>query len=145
MSRSIGLISRSSLAAAILVAYVVPAAHAAILRDPPRVEWGCELGLARVKTGISSGIAQRGWTVTDSSQSGVVVAQIVVRGRHTVIVDIEYDTRSFDVNYKSSEGVNHKVLDDGRVVIHRNANKWMANAQKDIVKQLSTMCVTDGS
>ena len=52
-------------------------------------------------------------------------------------------TRSFDVNYKSSEGVNYRVLDDGRAEIHRNANRWISNVQKDISKELSGMCVLD--
>ena len=118
----------------------VPTAHAAILIDTPRAEWGCELSPEQVVQGITSALISRGWIVTDSNSDGNIVAQIIVRNKHTLVVDIAYDKKSYDIAYKSSINLNYKDNGDGTAVIHRNANKWISNIHQDIVKQLSALC-----
>ncbi len=145
MTRLIRRLPRLLIAACVLAALVVPPAQAAALRDPPRVDWGCTLPRSKVKMAITSAIAPRGWVAKNSSTPGLIVAEIVVRGRHTLVVDIEFDSRSFDISYKSSINLNYQVREDGTHIIHRNGNRWMEIARRDIITQLSALCVSDGS
>jgi len=115
-------------------------AHAAKLVDPPSAEWSCELSDERVLQGITAGLIGRGWVITSNDKNGNLVAQVIVRGKHTLVVDIAYTTTSFDINYKSSDNLKYKVKSDGVAYIHRNANSWMDNIQTDFIVQLQALC-----
>ncbi len=127
------------LIATFVVFGIVSAAHAAVLSNPPRSEFGCELSDNKALKGISVGLISRGWTIV-SKESGKMVAQVIVRGKHTLVVDITYDKKSFEIQYKSSENLKYSVKDDGTKIIHRNANKWMGTVQQDIAKELVGLC-----
>ena len=115
-------------------------AHAAKLVDPPSAEWGCELSNERVLQGITAGLIGRGWVLSSNDKNGNLVAQVIVRGKHTLVVDITYTTTSFDIDYKSSDNLKYKVKSDGVAYIHRNANSWMDNIQTDFSAQLLALC-----
>jgi len=115
-------------------------AQAAKLRDPVPSQWGCELSDEKMMQGITAGLIGRGWIITANDGQGNLVAQVIVRGKHTLIVDIIYDNKSFDINYKDSDRLSYKLKSDGTARIHRNANSWMDNIQKDITAQLSALC-----
>jgi len=70
-----------------------------------------------------SAIAPRGRVAKSSSTPGPIVAEIVVRGRHTLVVDIEFDSMSFDISYKSSINLSYQVREGGTHIIHRNENR----------------------
>jgi len=118
----------------------VPAAQAATLTNPQRAEWGCELSNKSVVQGITAALIGRGWALTQNDSKGNLVAQILVRGKHTLVIDIAYDKKSYDVTYKSSINLNYKDNGDGTAVIHGNANKWLANIHGDIARQLAAIC-----
>lgn len=116
-------------------------AQAATLSDTPRAEFGCELSMKKVSLGITLALITRGWNVTKKESDGTMVAQIIVRGKHTLVVDIAYNEKSFDITYKSSDNLNYKDKGDGTATIHRNANKWMRKIHQDIAKQLVVLCL----
>ena len=70
-----------------------------------------------------SAIAPRGRVAKSSSTPGPIVAEIVVRGRHTLVVDIEFDSMSFDISYKSSINLSYQVREGGTHIIHRNETR----------------------
>lgn len=117
-------------------------AQAAKLVDPPVSQWGCELSSSRVQQGITAGLIGRGWVLSADDKNGNMVAQVIVRGKHTLAVDIIYTDSSFDINYKSSDNLKYKIKNDVPY-IHRNANSWMDNIQLDITAQLHALCGID--
>ena len=119
---------------------IASTAQAARLSDPAPSQWGCELSDEQLIQGITTGLAGRGWTIISNDGQGNLVAQVVVRGKHTLVVDIQYDSRSFDINYKDSVNLEYRVRRNGRVNIHRNANSWMENIQTDITATLVAFC-----
>ena len=115
--------------------------QAADLIELPSVEWGCELSDERMLQGITAGLIGRGWVVTQNDGAGNLVAQVIVRGRHTLIVDIAYTNKSYQIKYKDSKDLKYKVSKDGSsATIHRNANSWMGNIQNDLTVQLNALC-----
>lgn len=117
-----------------------PVAGAKTLVDPPPAQWGCELSEDKVLQGINGGLIGRGWVITDNDGAGHLVAQVIVRGKHTLVVTIDYTTTSFDINYKDSDRLKYSEKSDGTATIHKNANSWMNNIQMDIVSQLKFLC-----
>ena len=115
-------------------------ARSANLNDPAPSLWGCELSQEQVLQGITAGLIGRGWTVIDNDGQGNLVAQVIVRAKHTLIVDIAYDDQSFDINYKDSDNLDYRIRRNGTPNIHRNANSWMNNIRGDITAQLSALC-----
>jgi hypothetical protein len=87
-----------------------------------------------------AGLLGRGWTLTSNDNQGNLVAQVIVRGKHTLVVDIAYTTTSYDITYKSSDNLDYQRRRNGSEVIHRNANSWMSNIQNDIAAQLALLC-----
>jgi hypothetical protein len=51
--------------------------------------------------------------------------------RHVIVVGISYDTKSFSINYESSENMNYE---NGQ--IHKNYNSWVQNLERDIQRNL---------
>jgi hypothetical protein len=120
---------------------LVSTAHARSrpLVDPPVTTAPCELSQERMLQGINAGLIGRGWIVTDR-EPGLLTAQVIVRGKHTLVVTIKYDTTSYDIDYKSSVNLNYRVTDDGTKMLHPNGNSWMENVRGDIAVQLDLLC-----
>ena len=109
------------------------------LLNPGPTEWGCSLGMDVVKKGVSTGILIKQWSATDS-KPGFTRAKIIVRGKHTLVVDINYTTSNFDIKYNSSENLKYSVNSAGVEVIHPNANSWMNNLRDAIRSVLNGEC-----
>jgi hypothetical protein len=109
------------------------------LVDPPVTTAPCELSQERMLQGIKAGLVCPGWVITDQ-QPGLLTAQVIVRGKHTLVVTIKYDTTSYDIDYKSSVNLNYRVTDDGTKMLHPNGSAWMENIRKCIAAQLGLMC-----
>lgn len=115
-------------------------ARAAVpLVDPAASEWGCQLSNDQVKLGLESALIARGWSPSNQ-KAGYMQAKTIVRGKHTLVVDINYTGASFDVNYKSSDNLKHIIDSEGVEKIHPNANSWMENIRSDATKVLVNMC-----
>ena len=115
-------------------------ARSANLNDPAPSLWGCELSQEEVMQGITAGLIGRGWSIIDNDGEGHLVAQVIVRGKHFLTVDLTYDDQSFDIDYKESANLEYRLKRNGRAKIHRNANSWMNNIRQDITVQLSALC-----
>jgi ABC-type xylose transport system substrate-binding protein len=80
---------------------------------------------------VSAGVNQRyPWVVVGES-AGKLTLQSVVRGKHTLVVDVTYDTKAFSIKYAGSTNMNAEVL-DGVQLIHPNYNKWVQQLMQSI-------------
>ena len=74
----------------------------------------------------------RGW-VFERVGPGHLVATNVVRGKHTAVVDITFNTESFSITYKDS---NNLKYDSAKQEIHPNYNSWVDLLKVDIQTEL---------
>jgi hypothetical protein len=109
------------------------------LLNPGSASWGCDLSMSEVKKGISTGLIVKNWTPSNE-QTGYTQGKIVVRGKHTLVVDINYTKSSFEIKYKSSNNLKHTVSSEGVEKIHPNANSWMDNLKNAITTVLKGKC-----
>jgi hypothetical protein len=132
--------ARNGLLVGLIAILGVSTAHAADLISIPQAKWGCELSETKALQGINAGLISRGWIITNRETKGHVVAQILVRNKHTLAIDIDYTATTVDIAYKSSDNLNYAVREDGTIEIHKNANRWMSTIRKDILIQLAALC-----
>jgi hypothetical protein len=90
------------------------------------------LSMNDVKNAIIRGGASRGWSMKDAGK-GHIVGTLHLR-KHMAMVDIKYNTKSYSITYKDSEGLNY----DGANV-HQNYNGWVQNLETSINTQMSMM------
>ena len=77
---------------------------------------------------VVRGAATRNW-VSEAVSPGHIEATNVIRGKHTVVVDIRYNTETFSINYKSSQNLNYVSATN---MIHPNYNSWIRLLEADI-------------
>jgi hypothetical protein len=109
------------------------------LLNPGVSEWGCKLSLSEVKKGIDTALLVKEWSPSNS-KTGYTQGKIIVRGKHTLVVDINYTETTFDIKYKSSNNLKHSINSAGVEKIHPNANSWMSNLKNAIVTVLKGQC-----
>ncbi|CAI8896039.1 MULTISPECIES: hypothetical protein [Pseudomonas] len=80
---------------------------------------------------IVTALNDRQWVV-QSVRPGMIKAAITVRGRHHAEVDIPFSPTSFEIDYRSSYGLDAK---DGK--IHGNYNRWVNRLRDNVLKELS--------
>ncbi len=61
---------------------------------------------------------------------------VLVLRKHRAVVDITYDTMSFNINYKDSVNLNYSEKDK---TIHSNYNGWIQNLEKGIRAQVTVL------
>lgn len=89
-----------------------------------------QLSERQMQRAIVTALNDRQWKV-QSLQPGMVKAAITVRGRHHAEVDIPYSSTSFQINYRSSRGLDAK---NGK--IHQNYNRWVNRLRDNVLKEL---------
>ena len=89
-------------------------------------------GAPEMQKAIVSALNNRGWLVQQVG-STQVQAEITVRGRHHAEITIPYSASQFEIQYRTSWGLDYK---DGK--IHRNYNKWVSILRDDILRNLQT-------
>ena len=109
------------------------------LLNPGSSEWGCKLSMSEVKKGIDTALLVKEWSPSDS-KTGYTQGKIIVRGKHTLVVDIHYTETTFEIKYKSSNNLKHSINSAGVEKIHPNANSWMSNLKNAIVTVLKGQC-----
>ena len=92
-----------------------------------------QASLEQVERAIVAAAAELGWS-TQLIKPGTMEAKIVVRGKHTAVVKIEYTTEEFSITYKYSEGLRY----DG-TNIHPNYNSWVKNLENRIKSKMVMM------
>jgi len=103
-----------------------------IENSPVAVASGQDVKLSQVGEAIKRAGARRGWVMKQEGE-GHLVATLSVR-RHVAEVDITYNEKSYNINYKNSEELKYE---DGE--IHPKFNSWVENLQRDIAAQLSLL------
>jgi len=88
--------------------------------------------MAEVESAIVRGGSVLGWAMTPV-RPGVVSGRLALR-THVAIVDVNYDTKQFSINYKDSTN-----LDYANGSIHRNYNGWITNLDREIRANLSRL------
>jgi hypothetical protein len=73
-----------------------------------------------------------GWEIQKVGP-GQMKGTINVRS-HVAVVDITYDMRSFSIEYVSSQNLLHSGDQ-----IHRNYNRWIANLEKTIRREVASI------
>jgi hypothetical protein len=73
-----------------------------------------------VAKAIKRGASSKGWR-TKTVKNGLIEANILVRGKYFVAVDIPYTSKGYKVEYKSSRNLKY---DSATKTIHGSYNKW---------------------
>lgn len=87
-----------------------------------------------VAAAIIRGGAMTGWEITPV-RPGIMTGTLVVRGKHTAVVEITYDKTQYSIKYKNS--INLEQTADGK--IHPNYNKWVATLDANIRRELANL------
>lgn len=72
--------------------------------------------------------SRRNW-LFERVETGHLIGTNDVRGKHTAVVDVKFDTETFSITFNRSANLNH---DAAKNVIHPNYNHWVRNLRKDI-------------
>jgi hypothetical protein len=112
--------------------------QAAPIYNPDPIQVPCEMPLADVKKALWLALVGRTWNPVETAP-GVVEAKVVVRTKHTLVVDIKYDTKSVLIRYKSSDNLDYRIS-GGVPHIHKNGNSWIRNIENDTRNNLVTSC-----
>lgn len=79
--------------------------------------------------------ANRGWAMRPVG-AGKLEATNVVRDKHTVVVDIAFDTETFSIDYKDSKNMDWNPT---ARTIHPNYNSWVELLEADIKTEIQRM------
>jgi hypothetical protein len=115
-------------AAAALAACTIQPIHN-VKGAPVETPGGKPPTLAEVEKAVVRAGTALGWKM-QPVKPGQVTGTINLR-RHSAIVDVTFDTRTFNITYKDSV-----ELDYDGTNIHRNYNGWIQNLDKGIRAQL---------
>lgn len=89
----------------------------------------------KVREAIIDASARRGWHVA-ADQPGKLRLRNVIRNKHTVVVDVAYDSKGVSVTYVSSEDLDY-AMRDGVAYIHPKYNEWVQKLLHDIVAKVA--------
>jgi len=88
----------------------------------------------QVRGAILGGAVSKGWQPSDAGP-GKITANILVRNKHRVVLDIAYDTRQITITYRESTNLDYEMV-DGKALIHPNYNRWIQNLIQGIRVEL---------
>lgn len=78
------------------------------------------------------------WDINEEKE-GHFVAKLVVRGKHTVVVDIFYSATRLSIKYRDSINLNHEKDKEGPGLIHPNYNRWVDDLLRAIMAEIQTV------
>jgi len=79
--------------------------------------------------------ANRDWRFTKVA-SGHLQGDLNVRGKHEASVDVLFNTETYSINYKSSQGLKY---DPATNQIHPNYNSWIRLLDSDIQREITLL------
>ena len=127
------------LSALLLIAPMSSQAKTVPLNDHIKATFVVAPGKARTMDTIREAIAaagiSHGW-VAVSEQPGEMTLRNDVRGLHTVVVKVSYDTAGMQVDYVTSENLNYN-LRSGVAYIHPKYNMWVDLLIQGVTSRLS--------
>ncbi|MCD6035067.1 MAG: hypothetical protein K0R63_808 [Rickettsiales bacterium] len=86
-----------------------------------------------VAKGIKRAAAGLGWRTTEKGPNKIQ-ATINIRGKHTAVVDVNYTTSAFSIDYNRSENLKYDPTSNK---IHSNYNGWVKNLENAILVEVS--------
>lgn len=89
--------------------------------------------LDQVTEAIKNAGELQGWNLT-AQKPGQFLGKLFVGGKHTAIVNILYDTKTFSIVYESSQNLNYKV-ERSVTYIHPNYLVWVDRLKFAIQQQ----------
>jgi len=103
----------------------------------------------QVKQAITAAAVSKGWTVA-APEAGTILATLLVRNKHTVVVKIDYDTRQYSIHYHDSKNMKYQIIDvqktiasfgadtslNGQGEIHPFYNRWVQDLKEAIQAEL---------
>ncbi len=122
-----------TLASAACSRHTVPPVNYENLAIPSRSDK--TLNLEGINKALTVAAAEKNWKLSNATP-GQATATLVVRGKHTIIVDISYTTTELSLKYKDSNNMHYHSDINGNVTIHPNYNKWVSDFIKAINKEL---------
>lgn len=120
-----------SLATVLLLTFTTGCIMSAAIQTPQSNITHYKLSKEEVKQNIIDAATLRGWTVKTINDS-TLQANILVRNKHSITVNIPYTTSSYSIEYVSSSN-----LDAKSGTIHPNYNKWVYLLSEDINRHLA--------
>jgi hypothetical protein len=123
-----------SIIAACLLALAVASCRTATIHNVDDASFVAprQLTLGDVGDAIRRAGGGLGWRMR-IEEPGHMVGTLALRS-HVAIVDINYDTSSFSINYKDSTNLNY----DG-TNIHSNYNGWIQNLEQAILAEITAL------
>ncbi len=127
----------------VLLAILLLAATAAKARqtelvepEPQRVyaSSGVPASAENLRQAVIRGAQTRGWRVVKVDGS-IITLEIVVRQKHTLLVDVLIDQGSYQVRYRDSDNLEYEQRDGARF-IHPNVLRWMEYLQLSINSEI---------
>lgn len=79
---------------------------------------------ARARQAVTRAAQANKWT-TEVTADGRLLATLLVRGKHTIVVAITVMPGVFSITYASSHNMNYQKAPDGKDWIHPNYNVWV--------------------
>ncbi len=86
---------------------------------------------ARARQAVIRAAQANQWT-TETTVDGRLLATLLVRGKHTVVVAITVMPGVFSITYANSHNMNYQKAPDGKDWIHPNYNVWVRTLANSI-------------
>lgn len=115
-------------AAMIVVTCTIGAAHARSteMYEPERVSLVAGDGKPskqKMHEAIVSAGRHKQWVVAGDKPGTITLRYS--RGKHEAVIDVDYDEKSYQIKYVSSENLNFSAKDGGKPSIHPHYNSWV--------------------
>jgi len=134
----------TTLRALLLAASLTAATGLAVARSTTMLELGRQtavttdgkpLSVDAMRKAIIAGGSVHGWKPV-GDQPGVLTLE-ADSGQHQAVVDVAYDDKTWQINYKSSANLNYEHSDK-RSTIHPKYNKWIEGLNEEIRRAASS-------
>lgn len=99
---------------------------------------GKTLTLDDVRRALRQAASVRSWTVEDTAP-GQALATLMVRGKHTIKVDVTYTDKTISFKYRDSVNMKYGKNEEGKPVIHPFYMKWVDNLMADLRVELARL------
>ena len=93
-----------------------------------------------VAKAIQRGASRKGWR-TKTVSTGLIEANINVRGKYFVSVNINYDSKGYKISYNKSSNLKYNKADN---TIHPSYNKWVKILAQNIDYELESIGMKNG-
>ncbi len=91
--------------------------------------------LSKIERAIKAGANRKGWRARKVKR-GLIEADILVRGKYFVAVNIKYNPYGYKILYANSRNLKYNPADNS---IHPSYNKWVSLLEKNINYELSNI------